>query len=172
MLGLGCCGGAMPYYGLGQDDGSGDDGSGDIPISTTTPLTMNCPGDPGCPGYVSPLPSYTCADGAVVTDSAYCAENIPSVGGTTGTGTGNTVLATDLSNLAALWTKIAGNVIAPQTTITTPTGLQVSTSASQTSALASLLGGTSLSSSTLSSWLPLLLIAGVGIVLFSAMSHK
>jgi hypothetical protein len=72
--------------------------------------------------------------------------------------------ATAISNLAAGFTKIFGNVIAPQTTITqTPQGLQVSTPAGQTSNLASVLGGASLLGASATSWVPLIVIAGIGI---------
>jgi hypothetical protein len=75
--------------------------------------------------------------------------------------------------LATAWTKIAGNVIAPQTTITTPQGLQISTPASQTSNVSSLLSGaSSLSSASLSSLLPWILIGGAAWLLVGAMGKK
>ena len=77
-----------------------------------------------------------------------------------------------MANLATMWTKIAGQTISPQTTIQTPSGLQISTPAGQTSALSALFG-TSLTGSTassLSSYLPLLLLAGAGFLLFKAIS--
>ena len=119
------------------------------------------------------LPSYTCADGAVVTDPSFCAENIPSLV-PSGSGSSGTSPATSqaLANLAAAWTKIAGQTIAPQTTITTPQGLKVQTPAGQTSALASILGGTStaLNTANISALLPWILIAGAGLLLFKAVN--
>src|SRR5208283_277038 len=38
---------------------------------------LNCPGDPGCPGYVAPTSTgggfYTCPNGATVGDASQCA---------------------------------------------------------------------------------------------------
>jgi hypothetical protein len=80
------------------------------------------------------------------------------------------------STFATQWTNIAGNVLgAGQTNITTPGGLNISAPANQTSALSALFGGAGLSpasSAALSSYMPLLLIAGVGIFLFSMMGKK
>jgi hypothetical protein len=89
---------------------------------------------------------------------------------------GNTALDTALANIAAQWTKIAGQTIAPQTTIVGPNGLQITTPAGQTSALSSLFGGTSLlsgsSSATLSALLPWLLIGGAGLLALKAFGGK
>jgi hypothetical protein len=79
-----------------------------------------------------------------------------------------------LANLATQWTKIAGGVIAPTTTIQTPSGLNISTPAGQTSALSSLFGGGGLSpasSAALSSYMPIILIAGA-LLVFSMMGKK
>lgn len=79
------------------------------------------------------------------------------------------------STFATQWTNIAGNVLgAGQTNITTPSGLNISTPASQTSALSSLFGGAGLSpasSAALGSYMPLILIAGA-LLLFSSMGKK
>ncbi len=134
----------------------------------------------------SSLPSYTCADGAIVLSSADCFENQPSLGGT-GSTTGSTInvnvsnpstgqsasgniVATDLANLGAQFTKIFGNIVAPQTTITTANGTQISTPAGQTANLAGVLGGASaLTSSSIGAYLPWILLAVGGFMLVSAM---
>lgn len=73
-----------------------------------------------------------------------------------------------LSQLAAQWTNIAGQAIAPQTTIHTANGTQIQTPAGQTSALSNLFGGAALGTSSSGvSILPLLAIAGVGLFLIS-----
>lgn len=77
-----------------------------------------------------------------------------------------------LSSLASAWTKIAGQVIAPQTTIVGPNGLQVSTSAGQTSALSSILGSSLGGSSSLSALLPWILIGGAGLLAMKAIGGK
>ena len=167
-MGLGCgsCGGGLPL-GMGYLMGLGDD-------STDSESNGAQYTDVGTVPTDTSLPSYTCADGGVVTDPSFCAENIPSLipsgsGSSSGASTAETQA---LANLAAAWTKIAGGVIAPTTTITTPTGLQVSTPAGQTSNLASILGGTStaLNTANISALLPWILIAGAGLLLFKAVN--
>jgi hypothetical protein len=73
--------GGSDRRGLGQDDsGDGTDSEGlpvdQSPIAVNTTdvgiLPINVPTD---------LPAYTCADGAVVTQASFCAENMPSAGG-------------------------------------------------------------------------------------------
>ena len=166
-MGLGCgsCGGGLPL-GMGYLMGLGDD-------STDSESNNAQYTDVGTVPTDTSLPSYTCADGAVVTDSSFCAENIPSLV-PSGSGSSGASPATSqaLANLAAAWTKIAGQTIAPQTTITTPQGLQVQTPAGQTSALASILGGTStaLNTANISALLPWILIAGAGLLLFKAVN--
>lgn len=148
LMGLGCdCSDIDPDTGMCLDP---DSCTVDQPIVTTSPITLNCPGDPGCPGNTA-LPS------PVVTSSPSGA---------------SAAETSALANLAAAWTKIAGQTIAPQTTITTPQGLQVQTPAGQTSALASILGGTStaLNTANISALLPWLLIAGAGLLLFKAVN--
>jgi hypothetical protein len=151
--------------GLGQDDGTGAGDGSDDPI-----FTPAGPSD-------SQLFSGTsdCAFGGVY---PACNPNpITSTSPlTTTTGTpvssGNTALDTALANIAAQWTKIAGQTIAPQTTIVGPNGLQITTPAGQTSALSSLFSGSSLlsssSSATLSALLPWLLIGGAGLLAMKA----
>jgi hypothetical protein len=34
-------------------------GQGAVPITTSGPLSMNCPGDPGCPGNINAVPGGT-----------------------------------------------------------------------------------------------------------------
>ena len=135
-MGLGCCGGMSPI-GLGQDDGTGD--------GSTTLYYPPADGGTDIPIVQGFDPS---------TWVAYSPTTTAPAGGLTPSETSL------ISNLAAGWTKIFGNVIAPQTTITTPQGLQVSTPAGQTSALSSILGGVGTSSSSL---MPLLVVAGLGI---------
>ena len=175
-MGLGCCGGgdvlgmghlrgmglydeqAWPnQFGLGQDD---DDeytqdllaSSGDTASTPTSTLTM--------------LPTPP-----LVTDLTIVSN--PSSGSSTSSSSSNPALTNAESNLATAWTKVAGNVIAPQTTITTPQGLQISTPASQTSNVSSLLSGaSSLSSASLSSLLPWILIGGAAWLLVGAMGKK
>ena len=155
--------------GLGQDDGTGAGDGSDEPI-----FTPAGPSD-------STLFSGTsdCAFGGVYPN---CAPGVTALPGTTTspltttTGTpvssGNTALDTALANIAAQWTKIAGQTIAPQTTIVGPNGLQITTPAGQTSALSSLFSGSSLlsssSSGTLSALLPWLLIGGAGLLAMKA----
>jgi hypothetical protein len=75
-----------------------------------------------------------------------------------------------INSAAAAWTKIASNVIAPQTTITTPSGLSISTPASQTGTLSSLLGGaSSLTASSIGSYLPLILLGVAAVMILPAL---
>ena len=78
-----------------------------------------------------------------------------------------------LASLAAQWTSIAGQTIAPQTTIKTASGLNIQAPAAQTSALSNLFGGAALTGatgSTITSMLPLALLAAAGILAFKAIS--
>jgi hypothetical protein len=92
--------------GLGQDDGAGYDDSGDggdggstVTVGTATnPITVAGQG----PIPVSTIPAYTCADGGVVTDASYCAENTPSVGGGSSSSSGSLNTAALDSALATL----------------------------------------------------------------------
>ena len=78
-----------------------------------------------------------------------------------------------LANLAAAWSKIAGQVIAPQTTIQTPQGLLIS---GPSGAITSTVTGSNilsgLTSASSSSLMPLLLIGGAGLLLFAFISKK
>ena len=85
----------------------------------------------------------------------------------------NPATANMLASLAAQWTAIAGQTIAPQTTIKTPSGLNIQAPAEQTSALSNLFGGAALTGatgSTISSMLPLAMLAAAGILAFKAIS--
>ena len=116
LMGLGCgCGlgcacneplGMGYLRGLGQDDGAGYDDSGDggddgstVTVGTAAnPITVSGQG----PIPVSTIPAYTCADGGVVTDPSYCAENTPSVGGGSSSSSGSLNTAALDSALATL----------------------------------------------------------------------
>lgn len=76
--------------------------------------------------------------------------------------------ASALANLASAWTKIAGQVIAPQTTIQTPQGLLVTgpSGAIQNTALP---GISSLTAGGAGGLLPIIAILGGGFLLFSLM---
>jgi hypothetical protein len=147
MSGMGCaCGGkcGQSFFGMGQDDEGDED---PIIIDTTPYLTPPTTFTTPDAGTASTLGTPTVATPAAAASSSSSPFNSPAFDAA-------------LANLGAAWTKIAGNVIAPQTTITTPQGLQVTTPAGQTSALSTILGGASLSSSSL---MPLLLIGGLAI---------
>lgn len=150
--GMGCAN----CMGLGQDDsdGGGDDVTVDDPYGSSTLIDYPL----GSTGTILSSP-YNPIDTSNAT--------LPASGAPITTTSPSSSLssseATALANLGAAWTKIFGNVIAPQTTITTPTGLQVSTPAGQTANLASVLGGASLLGTSATSWVPLLVVAGVGI---------
>ena len=162
------------WMGLGQDDGSGDEpiDTGATPIDlsgmtygpTDAQLGIQGPTDaqlgittsPGgsltlCPGGTYVAPGYQCPPAASTSSSS------------------NTALANALSSFGAAWTKIAGQVIAPQVTETGPGGTSITGPAS---ALQSILGsGVSIGGTNYS----LLLILGLaigGIFLISSLSKK
>jgi hypothetical protein len=100
----------------------------------------------------------------------------PSSSGVTASGaaagsTSSSAITSDINSMLQAWTKIAGNVIAPTTTIYNPaTGLMVSTPAGSATG-AALLGGTSLTSllgsSSSMTWILLLGAVGVGFLMMS-----
>jgi len=144
--------------GLGQDDGT-DDGStgGDYgPTDTQLGLTTTAGAGAGS------TPATLCPDGSYVAPGYPC----PSV---TTNSNQNNALATALANFGAAWTKIAGQVIAPQVTETGPGGTSITGPAA---ALQSILGaGVNLGGTNYS----LLLIVGVavaGLFLVSSMGKK
>lgn len=85
----------------------------------------------------------------------------------------NPATANMLASLAAQWTSIAGQTIAPQTTIKTASGLNIQAPAAQTSALSNLFGGAALTGATgssITSMLPLVMLAGAGFLLLKSIS--
>ena len=156
-MGMGCASckddvGLGAYYaGLGQADatGTGND-STDLTwsVDTTLPTEYGAPTD------------------ILLNTGSSSGGSVGSSGGSTSTGMTPAEQAA-LASLSASWTKIAGNLLAPQTTITNPNGLSVSTPANQTSALANLFGGVNLSSASTSSLLPWLLIGAAVFVVMS-----
>jgi hypothetical protein len=99
--------------------------------------------------------------------------NVTVTNPSTGQSASSNIVATDLSNLGTQFAKIFGNIVAPQTTITTASGTQISTPASQTANLAGVLSGTSaLSASSISAYLPWILGLGAAFMLISAMGKK
>lgn len=166
--GIGCADCDTARLGLGYlRGGMGDDG-GDPTIVDVVPPELpaisasdcafggvypNCNASPYAPSLTT-SPLTVAATGAPVSS-------------------GNSALDNALASIAAQWTKIAGQTIAPQTTITTPQGLQVQTPAGQTSSLASLFAGSSLTSATgsvnFTALLPWLLIGGAGLLAVKAL---
>ena len=147
MLGGGPLNG-VGLNGLGQDDGT------DEPIVTLSD---------------EPVVAYTTSVPAV-TDTIYSsyqsdANGNPLPAASSTPAASNTALANVLSNFASAWTKIAGNVIAPQVTETGPGGTSITGPAS---ALQSILGsGTVNLGGTSTSITTLLLLAGGAILVIS-----
>ena len=153
--------------GLGQDDGTDDgtdDGStgGDDSGGITLPYA---------PGGAQVIPTY---GGITLPYAPGGAQVIPTNGvyagpSVTTNSNQNNALATALANFGAAWTKIAGQVIAPQVTETGPGGTSITGPAA---ALQSILGaGVNLGGTNYS----LLLIVGVavaGLFLVSSMGKK
>jgi hypothetical protein len=139
QYGMGCADCDTMRLGLGYlRSGMGDDGSGDDPIIDVTP--------PEPPSTTPPLVTSDCAFGGVYPNCSanpFASPTVTSTPLTTASGapvsSGNAALDTALANIAAQWTKIAGQTIAPQTTIVGPNGLQLTTPAGQTSNLAGVL---------------------------------
>lgn len=136
--GMGCdCGGRCQNQGMGQDDDSGDDGDdggdesidlGDtgsssdlgVPVlnlptigDQNTLVTTDCPGNPGCPGYVANPPTTT---SSTTTGST----------GTSASTSGSVNIGSDaalaLTSLGAALSNIGGtiaSIVNPQTTTTT-----------------------------------------------------
>jgi hypothetical protein len=162
-MGMGCADcepGLAGYSGLGDLMCSDTDANGNCiswvdsaaygDLSAGTPLAYPPSGVPSYSGYPSSAPGATAAPMTAAQSAA-------------------------LANLATQWTKIAGGVIAPTTTIQTPSGLNISTPAGQTSALSSLFGGGGLSpasSAALTSYMPMILLAGAALLMFSFMGKK
>ena len=146
QMGMGCCAdeGLTGYRGLGQICTSVDPDSGACLSYEVDPTD-----DSGDDTYISPLtPVASSSSSSTLTPSEVASIN----------------------SAAAAWTKIASNVIAPQTTITTPSGLSISTPASQTGTLSSLLGGaSSLTASSIGSYLPLILLGVAAVMILPAL---
>lgn len=196
--GLGFFRGLGFFLGMGDDTTDTTDTGGDIPIVTVgtadNPITF--PGEtsdfpvsgsgPSSTTY-NPSPGYCSSLGlsfdSICNDCYDPSTQQPcsSLGGGSSpagsSGSQNNALTNVESNLAAAWTKIAGQVIAPQTTITTPSGLQISTPSGQTSNLASVLqsaGGlnTTALGSEIGALLPWALIGVAGFMLISALGNR
>jgi hypothetical protein len=142
-----------PLNGLGQDDGSDASGT-DLGGVTYGPTDAQL----GVTPYVGPL-----------TDTA--GNVIQPLGTSTpaSSGSSNTALASALANFGAAWTKIAGQVIAPQVTETGPGGTSITGPAS---ALQSILGSGTTLGGTSSSMIWLVLIAGGALLVISMVGKK
>lgn len=154
------------WMGLGQDDGSGDE-----PIDTgATPIDLSGmtygPTDAQL-GIYGPTDAQLGITGP--TDAQLGITTSPGGSAASTSSSSNTALANALSSFGAAWTKIAGQVIAPQVTETGPGGTSITGPAS---ALQSILGsGVSIGGTNYS----LLLILGLaigGIFLISSLSKK
>ena len=164
-MGLGCaCGG---------DRGFGDYGLGDAAVDPVTGEALDIqeggtylPPDGTSSVFIPQTTGYSAAD--------LQAMGYTPIGAASSAPVSNSALTNLEASLATQWTKIAGQAIAPQTTIQTPSGLQISTPAAQTGNLANVLGGAlSLSPTTTASLgaiLPWLLIGGIGLFAVKAMS--
>jgi hypothetical protein len=159
QMGMGCCG----DDGLtGLRRGLGDDGTGDT-LGDTLPV------DYGSGGSYQILvgSDYIPTDDS--SDYPYTSTLTP-VASSSSSSTLTPSEVASINSAAAAWTKIASNVIAPQTTITTPSGLSISTPASQTGTLSSLLGGaSSLTASSIGSYLPLILLGVAAVMILPAL---
>jgi len=140
--GFGCCGG---YEGLGQDD---TDFS-----ALETPVV-----DPNASAELSWETSQLNPYAGLTTPTVV---NPPSTGGAPTSSSGSSALGTEISSLLNAWTKIGGQVVAPTTTVCNSAGVCSQTPASSGTSL--------LSTSTISSYLPILLLAGGLIFAISAM---
>ena len=122
-------------------------------------------------------------DVTVIPPDGYYDTYVPTIDGgsgwsdVTGSGSGSgwssSSMGSVLGNLGSQWSTIAGRILAPTTTYRSPNGALLTTPADQTANAALLTGGGSLLSSgtgaSLSSMLPLLLIGGVALLVFSKM---
>lgn len=151
LRGLGDCGDCLTYDDSGNCISTDTSGCG---ASSTT---------------ISPFPTTS----TPVVAGTPLSTSTPSASTSSGS---NSALTNLESNLALAWTKIAGNEIAPQTTITSANGTTISTPAGQTANLASVLSGASLLStsslSSLSAYLPWILVGGAALMLIPALTGR
>jgi len=87
-------------------------------------------------------------------------------------GPGNPAATNLAAQLATMWTKIAGQAISPQTVITGPGGTSITTPAGQTANVSPFANifGQSMGGGSGVSILPLVVIAGLGLFAFKALS--
>jgi len=144
-------------------------GSKLLPLQSLAGLGCDPGWDAGCDSTVDMLPvNYGGSDQIYATTGGGSPDYT-----TNSSGSGSSFGSDFAASLANAWTKIAGNVIAPQTTyVRDPkTGaLMLSTPASQTAAAAALVGGNTLGTGT-SSLMPIL-IGGAALVAVLMMAKK
>jgi hypothetical protein len=128
----------------------------------------NCLDPDPCAAATSSGSSYTTVN-PIATGSSVVS-NIPLVTSNASVSTGQNWDST-INNLLASWTGIASKVIAPTTTVVTPSGLSITTPSNSLSQLSNLFSGSSLTGGSMSGS-TLLILLGVLVVGVMAMGNR